>query len=213
MSDSRRAIPQLLMALLTVVGIGGAVLGVVLSPKNVSLSQAVSNTLGASSYSEVVTETLATGTQTDYLTYQAPDRLGGYIQSGSHRTYVVVIGSSEYQSITVAATADAKHLVFYKQTGQPVSDLDPAHNYLRYADQAKDVSRDGSQYTFVLSQKGQTGTFVYTVSGSYISSFKLSVKKSSVDLVLSQVGSAPPVTLPAGSRVIGSASSGSTSGG
>ena len=34
--------------------------------------------------------------------YQAPDRLGGYIQSGNKRTYVYVIGKWEYQSLTMA---------------------------------------------------------------------------------------------------------------
>ena len=65
--------------------------------------QAVHNTQHAASYSEVVSETTPQGTQTDYLVYQAPDKLGGYIQSGNRRTYVYVIGNKEYQSITVTA--------------------------------------------------------------------------------------------------------------
>ena len=51
------------------------------------------NTLGAANYTEVVKETTPQGKQTDYLVYQAPDRLGGYVQSGNKRTYVYVIGN------------------------------------------------------------------------------------------------------------------------
>jgi hypothetical protein len=211
MNDSRRLIGWLLLGLLGAVGLGGAILGIVLAPRNVPLDQAVTNTLGASSYSEVVTESLATGSQTDTLTYQAPDRLGGYIQNGTRRTYVVVIGSTEYQSVTAAATTPTSKLVFYKQAGQPVSSLDPAHSYLRYADQAKHVTKDGSTYTFVLHQSGQTGTFVYTVSGSSVTVFNLKVANSSVHLLISQVGSAPPVKLPAGAKVVGLPTSGSGS--
>ena len=69
-------------------------LGVAQSPNNVPLQEAVDNTLAAPNYSEVLTESTPQGKQTDYLVYQAPDRLGGYIQSGTKRTYVYVIGKS-----------------------------------------------------------------------------------------------------------------------
>ena len=210
MSDPRRLIGWLLLGLLSAVGLGGAILGISLAPKNATLDEAASNTLAAPNYSEVVTETTAQGSQTDYLVYQAPDRLGGYIQSGNKRTYVFVIGSVQYQSVSVAANASTKHLVFYRQASQPASVLDPAHNYLRYANQAKNVTKDGSTYTFVLHQKGQTGTFVYTVNGKYISSFSLTVQNASVHLVISQVGTSPPVKLPVGSKVVGLPSSGGT---
>jgi hypothetical protein len=212
MNDPRRLIGWLLLGLLSAVGLGGAILGISLAPKNASLDEAASNTLAAPNYSEVVTETTAQGSQSDYLVYQAPGRLGGYIQSGKKRTYVYVIGSVQYQSVSVAANASTKHLVFYQQASQPASVLDPAHNYLRYANQAKNVTKEGSTYTFVLHQKGQTGTFVYTVNGKYISSFNLTVQNASVHLVISQVGTSPPVKLPAGSKVIGLPSSGGGTG-
>ena len=69
--------------------------------KSASLQQAVTNTLSAPNYSEVVSQNAPQGKQTDHLRYQAPDRLGGYIQSGSKRTYVYVIGSTQYQSQAV----------------------------------------------------------------------------------------------------------------
>jgi hypothetical protein len=212
--NSRRLIPWLLLGLLTAVGLGGAILGISLAPRNVPLRQAASGTLSAPNYSEVITQTSAQGTQTDYLTYQAPDRLGGYIiQSGNKRTYVFVIGSVQYESVSASTNGSTKHLVFYQQASQPASVQDPAHNYLSYVKQAKNVTKDGSTYTFALHQKGQTGTFVYTVSGSYISSFNLSVTNASEHLVISQVGTSPPVKLPTGSTVVGAPSSSGGTGG
>ncbi len=206
MSNGRNLISWLLLGLLTVVGAGAAVLGVVQSPKSASLQQAVTNTLGAANYSEVLNEVTPQGKQTDYLTYQAPDRLGGYIQSGTKRTYVYVIGNYEYQSLTVAPGASTDHLTFYRQASQGAQALDPAHGYLPYAKQAKDVTQSGDTYSFSLSettaQGKQTGKFTYTVTGSYVSQFTLTVSTSSVNLVISQVGTSPPVTLPAGAKVV-----------
>ena len=135
MSNLRRLIAWLLLALVAVVGAGAAVLGVAQAPDNVPLSQAVNNTLGAANYSEVVAESTPQGNQTDYLVYQAPDKLGGYIQSGNKRTYVYVIGTKEYQSLTVTPNTPTENLVFYEQPSQGAAALDPAHNYLGYAQQ------------------------------------------------------------------------------
>jgi hypothetical protein len=209
--NTRTTLGWLLLVLLAVVGAGGAVLGVSQAPRNVPLAEAVPNTLGAASYSEVLTESTPQGKQADYLVYQAPDRLGGYVQSGNMRRYVYVIGASEYQSLTVKAGTPPEHLVFYKQPGSGAAALDPAHSYLRYAEGAKDVKQSGSQYTFTLTQSGQTGVFVYTVSGKYVSEVTLTVGSASVQLVISQVGTSPPVNLPAGSKVITSSSTGTGS--
>lgn len=206
MNTGRNLISWLLLGLLTVLALGGAVLGIVQAPTNVPLQQAVTNTLGATSYSEVLTENTAQGKQTDYLVFQAPDRLGGYIQSGTKRTYVYVIGKFEYQSLTVANSASTDHLVFYRQISQGAKALDPANGYLPYAKQAKNVQKSGDTYTFTLAettaQGTQRGVFAYTVSGSYVSEFTLNVASASVQLLISQVGSSPPVELPAGAKVV-----------
>jgi hypothetical protein len=213
MSNPRQMIAWLLLVLVAVVAGGAAALGVQQSPSNVPLSQAVDNTLAAPNYSEVVTESTPQGKQTDYLVYQAPDRLGGYIQSGSHRTYVYVIGDVEYQSLTVSAKAGTKHLTFYRQASGSAATLDPAHNYLKYADQAKNAKQSGATTTFKVAQSGQTGTFVFTVAGPYVSSVALTVQSASVSLVISQVGSSPPVSLPSGSRIVTAPSAPSGAGG
>jgi hypothetical protein len=219
MSNGRNLTSWLLLGLLTVVGAGAAVLGVVQSPKNAPLiscaspqqivtkcTGAVPNTLKASNYSEVLAESTPQGQQTDYLVYQAPDRLGGYIQSGAKRTYVYVIGKFEYQSLTVANNASTAHLEFLRQPSQGAKSLDPAHGYLPYAKQAKNVQQSGDTYSFTLTettaQGRASGAFGFTVSGQYVSEFTLKVQASSVQLVISQVGSSPPVKLPAGARVV-----------
>jgi hypothetical protein len=219
MSNGRNLTSWLLLGLLTVVGLGAAVLGVVQAPKNATLiscasrqqpvlkcAGAVPNTLKASNYSEVLAESTPQGQQTDYLVYQAPDRLGGYIQSGAKRTYVYVIGKFEYQSLTVANDASTAHLEFLRQPSQGAQALDPAHGYLPYAKQAKNVQQSGDTYSFALTetttQGRASGAFGFTVSGPYVSEFTLKVQTSSVQLVISQVGSSPPVKLPAGARVV-----------
>ena len=94
MSDFRPTISWLLLTMVGVVGVGAAVLGVSQAPSNVPLAKAVANTLAASNYSQVLTESTPQGKQADYLVFQAPDRLGGYVQSGTKRTYVYVIGNT-----------------------------------------------------------------------------------------------------------------------
>jgi hypothetical protein len=210
----------LLLGLLTVVAAGAAALGV--AQQNAPLyscakgqvglqcSGAVTNTLTAHNYTELVVEKTSQGNQTENLVYQAPDRLGGYIQSGNKRTYVVVIGSVLYQSLTVSTTAPTTHLTFYKQSlapGQGATSLDRVHTYLPYVWQSTKVTSSGNVYTFTLTKSGQTGSFKYTVSGQYVSQFVLTVANASVQLDISQVGSSPPVALPAGARVAGTAPS------
>jgi hypothetical protein len=165
------------------------------------LQQAVTNTLSAPSYTEVLSQSSPQGNQTDYLTYQAPDRVGGYIESGSKRTYVYVIGSTEYQSQAVSNDTPMKTVTFQSQASQGVSTLDPAHSYLPDATQTKHATLSGNTYSFTLSNQGQTGTFAYTVDGQYVTDFTLKVSTASVRLKITAVGSSPAVALPAGSQV------------
>jgi hypothetical protein len=124
------------------------------------------------------------------------------VESGDKRTYVYVIGDTEYQSLTVSSSASTKHLVFYAQPSQGATLIDPTHRFLQYSTSAKHVDQTGSTYTFSLTQNGEKGNFSYTVSGPYISEFNLTVKTASVQLVISQVGSSPPVALPSGAKVV-----------
>ncbi len=203
MSDLRQSISWLLLVMVGVVGAGAAVLGVSQAPKNATLKKAVDNTLAASNYSQVVNQTTAQGKETEYLVWEAPDKLGGYVQSGDKRTYVYVIGNTEYQSLTVPNNTPTKKLVFYQQPAQgPASAVDPTRHYLQYVTAAKNIDQNGNTSTFTLTQGGQTGHFQYTVNGPYVSQVNLTVSGASVQVVISQVGTSPPVALPSGAKVI-----------
>jgi hypothetical protein len=104
--------------------------------------------------------------------------------------------------LTVPPGTSTAHLTFYRQASQGAAALDPAHGYLPYAYQDKQPTRSGNSYSFTLTQRGQTGNFVYTVNGQYISEFTLGVSNASVRLVISGVGTSPKVALPAGARVV-----------
>ena len=225
MSESRHLTAWLLLGLLAVIGAGAAVLGVAQSPKDAALLPAVTNTVGntkthtsgAANYSEIFSEVATEGKESESLVFQAPDRIGGYQESGDKRTYVYIIGKVAYESLTVAAKASTAHLTFYRQplpAGESAKSFDPAHIYLPYARQVNPnkVQNDGSTYTFTIDKSGQTGHFVYTVSGSYVSEFTLKVGAESVALSISRVGSSPPVALPAGAKVVAAPPTGAASG-
>ncbi len=185
----------ILLGVLTVVGLGAAALGVVQSKSATSLSQAVSNTLKAPSYTEYLVEKTPQGDQTASLSYQAPDRLGGWLQSVGRRTYLVIIGSTEYISVTRPAKGAKGPIVFYKQQTQGAQAVDPAHTYLMYYDQGTST-RSGSVTTVTLTQGGETEKLVYTVTGNYVSNFKATTPGGTINLDIGNVGSAPKVALP-----------------
>ena len=213
MNATSRMTSWLLLGLLTLVAAGAAILGIVQSPNNASLQQAVRNTLAAPDYTEVLSTTTPNGSQTLHLVFQAPDRLGGYAVNGNRRTYIYILGRYQYQSLTVPATASVRHLVFYRQPGRPASLADPARGFLRFAARGQNVKGSAGSYTFTVTQNGVTGAFTATVSGPYVSAMTLVAPNESDQLAISQVGTSPPVALPSGSRVIGAPTGAGTSGG
>ena len=77
----RKFLAFLLLGILTLVGIGGAVLGIAQSPSGVPIDKAVNNTLNAANYTEDLVEKTPQGSETIHLVFQNPDRLGGWIES------------------------------------------------------------------------------------------------------------------------------------
>jgi len=206
MPDARNLLGWLLVGVVGAVGAGAAILGVSQAPGSATLSQAITNTLRAPNYEEVFTESMPEGSETGYLTYQAPDRLGGYIESAGRRTYVYIVGDTQYQSVTVGRGASTAHLVFYRQHSlEPVSAVDPVQYYLRFEHLARRFSARGTTYTVTITRSGQTGILGYQVSGQYIGRVVIEAPQqaSSVVVTISQVGTAPPTGLPPGARVVG----------
>jgi len=207
----RKYLSFLLLGLLTLVGIGGAALGVVQSKSGTDLGQAVKNTLNASGYSESLVENTPQGDQTASLDYNKPDKLGGWIQSAGRRTYLFIIGSTEYISVTGSVKATTPPKSFYTQQSQGAQAVDPAHTYLPYWNckgAAKcPTSRSGSVTTVTLTQGTQTVKLQYTVTGNYVSNFKAVEQGGSINLGVSNVGSATTVALPKDAKIVAAPSS------
>jgi hypothetical protein len=202
MTGPRRLIGWLLLVLVAVLAAGGAALGVSQAPKQATLQTAVKNTLNASNYTSDVLESSSQGTQTQHLVYQAPNRLGGYVDSGTVRVYVAVIDGVEYQSNQVTAATSTAHLTFQKQASQPASSYDPVHEYVALAKNAKNVHQKGDTYTFTVTQQGQSASFTATVIGQYLSDLTISATGAQLSLTVTSVNSSPPVTLPGGAKVV-----------
>ena len=197
----RKYLSFILLGALTVVGLGAAVLGIVQSQSGTSLGQAVTITLKSPSYAELDVEKTPQGDQTANLVYQAPDRLGGWIQSAGKRTYLVIIGSTEYISLTRDAKLAGSPLIFYTQQSPGAQAVDPAHLYLPFYKQGPST-RSGSVTTVTVTQNGQSVKLRFTVTGNYVSNFTANEPGGSIDLTISHVGSAPAVNLPKGSRIV-----------
>jgi hypothetical protein len=199
----RKYLSFVLLGVLALVGLCAAVVGIVQGKSVTNLSQAVTNTLKAPSYTEYLMEKTPQGDQTANLSYQAPDRLGGWLQSVGRRTYLVIIGSTEYISVTRPIKGAKGPVVFYKQQTQGAQAVDPAHTYLTYFDKGTST-RSGSVTTVRLSQGGQTEKLTYTVTGNYVSNFKAVTPGGTINLAIGKVGSAPKVTLPSGAKIAAS---------
>jgi len=202
----RKYLSFVLLGVLSLVGLGAAVLGVAQSQSGTDLGQAVKTTLASPNYSEYLVEKTPQGSQTASLVYQAPDRLGGWLQSAGRRTYLVIIGSTEYISVTRSARVTGAPLTFYKQPTTGAQAVDPAHAYLPYWNchgaPSCPTTRSGATTTVTLSQGGQTERLTYTVTGNYVSRFTAGIPGGSIRLDITDVGSSPGVSLPKGAKIV-----------
>lgn len=192
----RKFLAFLLLGVLSLAGLGGAVVGAVQSQSATDLSQAVKNTLAAPNYTEDLVERTPQGNQSAHIVYQAPDRLGGWLLASGRKTYLFIIGTTEYIAVTQSAGA-AMPKTFYTQQTTGAQAVDPAHTYLPYYDKGKST-RNGNVTTVTLSQGGQTEKLQYTVTGNYVSRFTAVTPGGTIALDISSVGTSPAVELPAG---------------
>ena len=65
----------------------------------------------------------------------------------------------------------------------------------------------GSVTTVTLTQGTQVETLSYTVTGQYVTKFHANIPGGTINLTISEVGTSPAVTLPAGHRIVTSPSS------
>ncbi len=207
----RKYLAFVLVGVLTLVGAGAAVLGIVQSGSGTELRVAVDNTLKASGYTEYLVENTPQGDQTANVVFQSPDRLGGWLESSGRRTYIYILGTTEYISVTQPAKTTRVPLVYYTQATSGAKAADPAHLYLGYYDKGK-ATTSGSVTTVKLSEGGQTETLTYTVTGNYVSKFQASTPGGTIDLDITDIGTSPPVKLPAGAKTTTTSPSSAASG-
>jgi hypothetical protein len=212
MSGAQRLIPWVIMGVLTVVALAGAALGLHQAPVQASLNQAVANTLAAPSYTSLLTVTGAHA-ETQYLVYQAPNRIGGYVDTGSKRIYVAVIGSAEFSSTQTSPSSSGTNLTFTQVASQPARSYDPVDGYLPYVKKGTNVTRDGDVYSFSVTNQGQAAKFTVTVSGQYVSQITITASTAHLTMDISNVGNSPAVALPAGAKVKAASGTGSSAGG
>jgi len=195
----RKYLAFALLGILTLMGAGFAALGAVQSSNGIDLGQAVTNTLKASNYSEVLVQKSPRGNQTVRVVFQAPDRLSATITAAGRMKYLYIIGTNEYES-KIQPVGAPPPKVFYTQKTTGAVANDPAQTYLRYYNKGP-ATRNGSVTTVTLPQAGQTATLTYTVTGNYVSRFTAAAPGVNYDLAISAVGSSPPVELPKGYKI------------
>ncbi len=195
----RKYLAFVLLGILTLAGAGFAVLGAVQSSSPAPIGRAVSNTLKATNFSENLVEKTPQGNQTANLVFQSPDRLGGWLVSSKRKTYIYIIGSTEYIAVTTSVTAPQPTKFFTQKTAGAVA-VDPAHTYLSYYNKGP-ATHNGGVTTVTLSQGGQKEVLTYTVSGNYVSHFNAVTPGGTIDLDISKVGTSPGVQLPKGHTV------------
>jgi hypothetical protein len=194
----RKFLAFILLGVLTLVGAGGAALGAVQSSSATAIGQAVKNTLKAPNYTEDLTEKTPQGNQQAHLVFQSPDRLAGWLVSSGRKTWLFIVGSTEYVAVTGAASTSTPTTFFTQQTQGAVA-VDPAHTYVPYCTR-KPSTLSGSVTTVTLTQGGETEKLTCTVSGNYVSNFKAVTPGGTIELAISSVGSSPAVELPHGYR-------------
>lgn len=207
MTGTRRLTSYYLLGLLTVWAIAGMVLGIVFLPSHGGLQGAVDSTLGASNYTEDLHAVTTQANQNEHVVFQSPDVLGGYVERGARRQYVVISGSDVYQSGVVASSTPTATLVYTKtSSGQPNAAVasDPAQSDLQLAKSATNVTQHGDVYSFTRKTGSGTELFQVTVAGQYVSDINVSEPRvGHVDLAISSIHSSPSVAVPSGSAVRG----------
>jgi hypothetical protein len=195
----RKYLAFVLLGILTLAGAGFAIIGAVQSPAPAPSGKAVTNTLKAANFSEQLIERTPQGNQTASLVFQSPDRLGGWLLSGKRKTYIYIIGTTEYIAVTTSATAP-QPTKFYTQKTTGAVAVDPAHTYLSYYNKGP-ATHKGAVTTVTLSQGGQKEVLTYTVTGNYVSHFNAVTPGGTIDLDITNVGTSPGVQLPKGHTV------------
>jgi hypothetical protein len=200
MSDSRRVLSWLLLVMVVVVAGGAAALAVGAAPSEpvTGLKAAADNTTAATSYTEQLVTTGSSGRVVQHFVFEAPDRMAGYETISGKRSFIVAIGDLVYESAALPVSAPASERRYYTQTvSDPIAQVDPLSQLLRYVGVNKAVQRRGEDFTFTLpTTQGSTATLTFLVSGSYIGRATVHVDGSVTTLSVSAINGGATVVAP-----------------
>jgi hypothetical protein len=207
MTDARRTLSWLLLALVAVVTAGGAFLGVYYSPSQpvTSLKLAAKSTGAATSYTEDLKRvSTASGVAQLHLVLQAPDRAIGFEQATGRQLYFVVINNTVYQTVPTKITNSVTvHHFKVQQASNPLTQLDPLPSYLDLVSRAKAIHQNGDVYSFSLATNtGTKAQLHYTVTGDYVSKIVVDIAGSATTINVTKINSSPPIAAPAKSLII-----------
>jgi hypothetical protein len=207
MTDARRTLSWLLLALVGVVTAGGAFLGVYYSPSQpvTSLKLAAKSTGAATSYTEDLKQvSTANGVGQLHLVLQAPDRAIGFQQATGQRLYFVVIKNTVYQTVPTKITKSVTlHHFTVQHVTNPLSQVNVLPSYLDLVKQAKAVHRNGEVYSFSLATNtGTKAQLHYTVTGDYVSKIVVDIAGSATTINVTKINSSPPIAVPAKSLIV-----------
>ncbi|HEX4218086.1 MAG TPA: hypothetical protein VHZ02_06955 [Acidimicrobiales bacterium] len=207
MTDTRRVLSWLLLALVGVVTAGGAFLGVYYAPSQpvTSLKLAAKSTGAASSYTEDLKQKSTTnGVGQLHLVLQAPDRAVGFQQATGQRLYFVIVNDTVYQTTpTKISSSVTVHHFTVQHATNPIPQVDPLPSYLTLVSRAKDIHHDGAVYTFPLATNtGGKALLHYTVTGEYVSKIVVDIAGSVTTINVTKINSSPPIKVPAKSSIV-----------
>lgn len=207
MTDARRTLSWLLLALVAVVTAGGAFLGVYYSPSQpvTSLKLAAKSTGAATSYTEDLKQvSTVTGGGQLHLVLQAPDRAIGFQQATGQRLYFVVIKNTVYQTVPTKITNSVTvHHFTVEHAVNPIPQVDPLPSYLNLVNQAKAIHQNGAVYSFsVPINTGGKAQLHYTVTGDFVTKIVVDARGSVTTIDVTKINTSPPISVPAKSLII-----------
>ncbi len=186
--------------MVVVVAGGAAALAVGAAPSEpvTGLKAAADNTTAATSYTEQLVATSSSGRVVQHFVFEAPDRLAGYETISGKRSYIVAIGDLVYESAALPVGAPASERRYYTQTvSDPIAQVDPLSQLLRYVGVNKVVHRRGEDFTFTLpTTQGSTARLTFRVSGSYIGRATVDANGSVTTLSVSAINRGATVVAP-----------------
>ena len=186
----RKYLAFVLLGILTVVGVGAAALGVgperrarpSLEPGGDQYPQ------GPELHRVPGGEDAAGRPDGEPSLSRPPTASAAGLQSVGRQTYLFIIGSTEYISVTQPAKGAKGPTVFYTAGDHRGPGRGPGPHLPPYYDKGTST-RSGSVTTVTLTQGGQTEKLTYTVTGNYVSNFKAATPGGTINLAISDVGS------------------------